>query len=330
MAARIRFSDALRTMYSPAGDTDHPADYVGSQREASDAELAHEERDSWSGLDDFDTTPRRLDSPRTYGPAPVATTGTAAAREVDCPKCLGRGTVMIGYRYQRAVQCLRCTGTGKVSARSAAATKARATAEKNKAQWAIDNAVLIDWLRAARDRGFRLAGAYLEDIEAYGTLKPDKVEKVEGWMSGDAARKAAREAERAAAAPGVDSGAAGIKEVLERAKANGLPRPSLRLDGFVFSLAPASGVNAGAVYVKTKDEGESLYLGKVAGGKFLSSRDCPADLTPRIVAAASNPAEAAVTFGHLSGVCSCCGRKLDNPVSVARGIGPVCATKFGF
>lgn len=329
MAARIRFNDALRTMYSPV-ESDHPADYVGSQREASDAELANEERDSWGALDDLDTTPTRPNSNRTYGPAPVATTATAASREVDCPKCLGRGTVMIGYRYQRAVQCLRCTGTGKVSARSAAATKARATAEQNKARWAIDNAPLIDWLRAARDRGFRLAGAYLEDIEAYGTLKPEKVEKVEGWMAGDAARKAAWQAERAAAAPSVDSDAAGVKAALEVAKASKLKFPKLRLDGFVFSLAPNTGTNAGAVYVKTKEDGESLYLGKIVGGKFLASRDCNPELTPRIVAAASNPAEAAKAYGLKTGICACCGAELTNGESIARGIGPICAQKWGF
>lgn len=37
----------------------------------------------------------------------------------------------------------------------------------------------------------------------------------------------------------------------------------------------------------------------------------------------------AAKFGHLHGVCFVCCRALTDPESVKRGIGPVCATKFG-
>lgn len=37
----------------------------------------------------------------------------------------------------------------------------------------------------------------------------------------------------------------------------------------------------------------------------------------------------AAKFGHLHGVCFVCCRALTDPESVQRGIGPVCATKFG-
>lgn len=39
--------------------------------------------------------------------------------------------------------------------------------------------------------------------------------------------------------------------------------------------------------------------------------------------------EQAAKFGHLHGVCFVCCRALTDPESVKRGIGPVCATKFG-
>jgi len=42
-----------------------------------------------------------------------------------------------------------------------------------------------------------------------------------------------------------------------------------------------------------------------------------------------NPLEAAMRHGRLSGRCSMCGRDLTDPVSIERGIGPICLTGFG-
>ena len=41
-------------------------------------------------------------------------------------------------------------------------------------------------------------------------------------------------------------------------------------------------------------------------------------------------AEQAMWFGHAYGICLRCGATLTDPESVARGIGPVCATKSGW
>lgn len=38
--------------------------------------------------------------------------------------------------------------------------------------------------------------------------------------------------------------------------------------------------------------------------------------------------EQAAKFGHATGVCAICSRDLSDPVSVERGIGPVCAKRF--
>lgn len=40
--------------------------------------------------------------------------------------------------------------------------------------------------------------------------------------------------------------------------------------------------------------------------------------------------EAMVQYGRLTGNCSCCGLTLTNPDSIERGIGPICASKYGF
>jgi hypothetical protein len=43
----------------------------------------------------------------------------------------------------------------------------------------------------------------------------------------------------------------------------------------------------------------------------------------------ADPLKAAVSFGLRTNSCSVCGKHLDDPVSVERGIGPVCAERFG-
>jgi hypothetical protein len=138
---------------------------------------------------------------------------------------------------------------------------------------------------------------------------------------------AAKKAERAAAivsAPVIDISK--IETAFATAKGNKIKSPKLNLGTFKFSCAPASGKNAGAIYVKA---GES-YLGKVAGGKFHRSYSCTTEQEAEVIAAAANPADAAKAYGFRSGNCSCCGRGLTNGASIDLGIGPICAEKYGW
>lgn len=134
---------------------------------------------------------------------------------------------------------------------------------------------------------------------------------------------------RPATAVAVDVGGDGIEKVqgaFQAATDSGLKRPKLRLGDFVLKLAPATGRNAGAIYVTASD----AYLGKIADGKFTGSRDCTADQHAAIVKLCANPLESAVAYGQQTGMCACCGRELTDPESIERGIGPICAEKWGF
>lgn len=48
----------------------------------------------------------------------------------------------------------------------------------------------------------------------------------------------------------------------------------------------------------------------------------------RLVEIADDPLAAAARYGRHTGVCGLCGRTLEDPESVSRGVGPVCANKF--
>jgi hypothetical protein len=107
-----------------------------------------------------------------------------------------------------------------------------------------------------------------------------------------------------------------------------LKNPAYRAAGLVLTRAKDSSANPGCIYVKDNETG--AYLGKaMPGGEFRPVRECtPAHLEAlREIEAA--PGEAAVKWGKMTGRCSCCGRTLSDPVSIERGIGPICAETWG-
>lgn len=131
---------------------------------------------------------------------------------------------------------------------------------------------------------------------------------------------------REATAPVAD--VSGIAAAFQRAFDAGRKRVSLTIDGARIYPAKATGANPGALYVKDTDEG--TYLGKFADGRFVRSRDCSDDRAHALVLIAINPENAAKEYGIRTGICCVCSRTLTDPESIALGIGPICAAKFGW
>lgn len=275
-------------------------------------------------------------------PAPAAP--RAPVREVPetykpanfeaCRKCGGSGV------YRGFGQCFSCKGKGGKSFKTDAATrartrqttatrKARTLAEKLEA-FKAEHPAELAWLEKAAARGFRVAGEILAALNQYGDLLDSKMATIQRFMAQDAARDVERAA-RVEAAPAV-ADCAKLIEAFAKAR-NGAAQDgdfirwlTLRLDTFQFADAPARGEYAAAIFVR---EGESK-LGRIVGGKFLRSRACSDDQAARILAAVADPAAAARAYGLKFKFCSCCGRELTNAESRARGIGPICAERFGF
>ena len=105
-----------------------------------------------------------------------------------------------------------------------------------------------------------------------------------------------------------------------------LKKPRLRIGNLVISPAKATSKNAGSLYVR---EGEA-YLGKITGSRFIRSRDCTNEQEAELIACAEDPIGSAIRYGRATGRCACCGLTLTNAESVARGIGPICASNFGW
>lgn len=271
--------------------------------------------------DDLDAV---IASPLKSGEAKPPSNYRPATFDEPCSKCSGTGVWRTWAGNGR--QCFACNGTGKKSFATPRADreKAKLRRETRAVQGAMDNAAAFAaqhpaiWAWLVASPNFEFAASLKAGVEKFGSLTEKQLAAAEKCV----VKRAARDEQRAVEAPAIAVDK--IAEAFATASANGLKWPKLRLGEFTFSPAPAHGKNYGAIYVKRGDD----YQGKIAGGKFFAVSTCEA--SEAILAAAADPHAAAVAHGLRTGSCACCGRELTDPVSVAAGIGPICAGKFGW
>lgn len=261
--------------------------------------------------------------------------------EEDCDKCRGSGR-FVGYTGRVRGPCFTCKGTGKrrykTSAEDREKMRERAAAKRaeqaaSKAQqgldWLAANPVEAEWLNRPVTGDFTFHRDMLQALMQYGSLTERQeaaVRNAAAKFNAAVARKQAETTAREAGAATVDISA--IREGLASALQH-LKRPKLRVADIRFSLAPASGRNAGSIYVVRAST--DTYLGKITeDNRFITSRECDAETEAEVLRVATDPKAAAEAHGHEYGYCSCCGRELTNPESVARGIGPICADRWGW
>lgn len=140
------------------------------------------------------------------------------------------------------------------------------------------------------------------------------------------------------------NGFEGVIEIFDHAYASGNNFPKVRLafdddDKPIHMRRTSSGRFEGSVTI-TDDRGypTNTFYGRITReGSFDPSRharDMPREtklaLWTLLKRFQDGDAEAVFAeFGKRFGFCSCCGRPLSNEESVSRGIGPVCAQRWG-
>lgn len=279
-------------------------------------------------LKDLDTDPMAAKNEEIRKTAHIANGGEGTALRT-CPKCGGRGVRTYGYVNIQSYPCGWCRQTGKVSdkreANIARAIKAETTRQRNvdakREAFYADNEDVVRFIhRNAEWSNFYRS--MQETLATKGELSENQLAAVKRGMGEAEKRAAERRAAREASAVAVDISA--IEALFETARSNGLKKMAFRTDRLHVSPAPATGRNAGALYVK--DNGE--YAGKIVGGKFQALRTTAADVSDLLKELAADPAGVSRFYGRKTGVCCCCGKELTDPASVEAGIGPVCATKW--
>lgn len=256
---------------------------------------------------------------------------TPSGERFACEHCGGSGRWRGGVNRNGDKQCFACKGTGYFKTSRAQRHKAKLQRQGRKAKALAASREL----NAEHEDGALLA--WVTNNASWNEFCRSLVEQHTAgrvWSEKQVAAvqrmRAKTEATRAEKAKARDNQTAKvdvsrIKAMFDTARENGLQRPRFHCAGMIMSLAPDNGRNAGAVYVKAGGE----YMGKIMDGRFQPAYGAPADLSERINAIAADPTEAARQYGRDTGTCSCCGRQLTDPESVAAGIGPICAAKWG-
>jgi hypothetical protein len=291
--------------------------------------------DSLDALFAGDTGPVRtapVRAPASFAPA------VDRSHTEPCAKCGGSGR-FVGYTGRVLGDCFTCKGTGKKTFKNSAADREtnrnKVTARKVARQqedftvWQTANPAEATWLVDTAAR-WPLAASLLEAVQKYGDLTEKQLAVVRNGMARDAARAEAR-AVAVTEAPAVDTaGIDRLKAAFDVAAANSAARglklsPRITIDGVTISPAKATSANAGALYVKSGGE----YLGKIKEGRFMAVGACTTEQKDKILSFIADPQEAAKVYGQTTGTCCICNATLKSEWK-HRGIGPVCAEKWGW
>jgi hypothetical protein len=253
--------------------------------------------------------------------------------EQSCAKCSGSGTFR-GFSGRSFGPCFKCKGTGKLSFKTTAdqrskarvqratstAKKKLATALENLETFKIAEPAVFAWFDGS---DYPFAVSMREAVEKWGSLTERQLaaakQSIERLQQGQAAAKA-----RVDNAPTVNVCA--LEQAFSKASANAKRAPKLIVAGIKVYPAKADSPNAGALYVR----GAEGYLGKIKAGKFMRSRECSDATQAKVLEILADPKGAAIASGKLTGTCAICSRELTDSDSIALGIGPVCAEKFGW
>ena len=219
-----------------------------------------------------------------------------------------------GYRRPWTQEQIVARGIKKI--KFAAKQKARQMAPQNKVKFEEANPGLIDALRELISWN-SFAASLVEQFDDRGSLSEKQTGAAVAMLMKVKANKANR-----AEAPTVDL--SNVVAMFNKAH-EAIKTPKFRFEDLVISRAPDTGANAGALYVKVDGE----YAGKVKEGKWFGLRSAPQDTLSKLQQIAESPLDSAVAYGRKTGNCAMCGRDLTKHESIERGVGPICAERFG-
>lgn len=248
-----------------------------------------------------------------------------------CTACKGSGQFR-SYSGRLVGSCFKCKGAGnktfKTSPEARTAAKAR-TVNKlaaNIEAFKTANPDVFAWLQT--NTNFEFAVSLNAKLHTYGDLTDGQLTAAKKCVATAAAKKAATiEAAPVADKAGIDRLKLAFDTAIAKASEKGLAMrtPKLTIGGIVISPAKATSANAGALYAKAG----ATYLGKIANGRFFASRECSETDEAKVLAFVADPKQAAEAYGQTTGTCCICNATLTSKWKL-RGIGPVCATKFGW
>jgi len=290
-------------------------------------------------LDDFEDEPLKpVGNARHFHDANrIDTHSEDLGARFDCKDCRGTGrwTYSYGFRAGETKDCYKCRGRGwfKSSQEDRDSAKAKRKQRYNVGGWASHDAGaaqtekaaaflasrpdVVKWLDHGCATGVQFAVSLQSSLFKYGSWTEGQlaavercIEKFNSFKAHDAEKKKATQSD--IDLTDVPSGLYMVPdgETNLRVRVRHATRGSWT--GWTF-------VDDGAEYGSRRNYGrQDPAPGATYNGK----------MQDQLRAIAADPKEAMARYGRETGQCGVCGRPLEDPESVARGIGPVCAKKF--
>jgi hypothetical protein len=182
-------------------------------------------------------------------------------------------------------------------------------------QWIAAHQPAYAWLVEQHASGNTFASSLLANLDQYGSLTARQLACVQQSI------------DRAAPMSVAGEGFSLLLRAFAHARNAGLKYPKVHVGSLRFTLAQDTSKNPGYIYVRADEE----YAGKISpAGDFSPAHTTTQAQIQRITDVSRDPFAAAIAHGHATGNCAICSRSLSDPQSVIRGIGPVCAKKFGW
>lgn len=253
-------------------------------------------------------------------------------QQFPCQACNGTGIWKGGYINRVQGKCHTCNGRGYFKTSPEFRAKAKQQRNARAAQRQLDVAKAAG--NFIEDRGIQNLLKWVMENKQWNTFAEslwDQLYKKGQWSDNQIAAlermiQKSEETKKAKAKATVEVDLTKLHELFNTAKASGLKKPALTIGLVRVSLAPATGKNAGYLYVKK----QGGYQGKVSPeGKFFTVRDADKKIGATLTSIAADPVGQLRSIGRDTGVCCCCGRELTKQDSIDAGIGPVCADNWG-
>jgi uncharacterized protein DUF6011 len=281
-------------------------------------------------------------------PAPESLVGGFTQK---CAHCRGTGRFCSNVTGRVLGPCFKCKGKGEINFKTSpearakrhqASAQRRADRQAEKLAWREQHRDLIAWMEREADRfrtgktTFDFIHKMAEAVAEFGSLSDAQLAAVIKCKAKSDERQAAWKAQQGRQDVAIDcskivaafdkrrsvaalKGAVGVKSLV------------LHFPNFTFSPDRREG---SVIWVNSKthtnDRGLPAAFGKIQDGKLSPFRLATPEIIAEIQAVAADPSKASRISGQNFGICCCCGATLTDPVSIEAGIGPICASNWGF
>jgi len=253
----------------------------------------------------------------------------------DCPACGGTG------RWRRIRPCFKCKSTGRLTFKTSPEQRAQSrvyvekrkvrNAQENWEGFVKDHPEVAEWLD--RSVNFPFAQSLKKGVLQYGQLTEPQLAAAYScaakYTKAVAHNKEAKANAKTVSTSKLEEAFAKASAKADRPGARGVWMKPLHLQSdSKVDLKFTLGTNkwAGMIFVKA-DENK---LGHIQNGKFIRKFQCTDDQEAAVLDCCNDPLKAAIAYGKAWSSCAVCNRTLTNDESIERGIGPICAAKFGW